>query len=145
MKQILLFLLVTCSFAFSDKENPKTVVSVNVEGIKTIRGNLAILVFNNHEGFPDSAEKAVLELKVKVTSNNMIIDLGKLPYGNYAVALIHDANSNNIFDKNFIGIPKELFGFTNVEKVYFGPPSYKEASFQLNENEKQLKIKMIEI
>ena len=120
-------------------------LTLNVEGIKSIEGKIAILVFNEANGFPENNENAVMKLVVDVTSSEMTIPLGKLPYGNYAIAIIHDKNSNKQFDKNILGIPKEPFGFSNTEKIYFGPPSFSEAAITLNGEKNQAIIKLLEI
>ena len=37
-------------------------------------------------------------------------------------------------DTNFLGIPKEPYGFSNEKKGRFGPPKFKEVSFTLNKS-----------
>lgn len=144
MKKFLFYVSVLLCFAFSLPEDKNlSEVKVNVKGIKTVEGNLAILVFNNKDGFPESKNKAVKEMVVKVTSTEMQVNLGKLPQGSYAIALIHDANSNNVLDKNVLGIPKEQFGFTNTEKVYFGPPGFEDASFELKGTPETVEVKLL--
>ena len=49
----------------------------------------------------------------------------------YAVGLYLDVNGNNRMDKNFLGMPKEQYGFSNNAKGRFGPPSFEDASFNL--------------
>lgn len=51
-----------------------------------------------------------------------------LPSGDYAIALIHDENSNNKLDTTF-GIPREGFGFSRNPVIRFGPPKFAEARF----------------
>jgi uncharacterized protein (DUF2141 family) len=52
--------------------------------------------------------------------------------GEYAISIIHDKNRNGRLDTNFIGIPKEPFGFSNNPKIKFGPPSFSDAKFAHN-------------
>ena len=54
-----------------------------------------------------------------------------LPSGNYAIALIHDENSNNKLDTSF-GIPREGFGFSRNPVIRFGPPSFASAQFAVS-------------
>ena len=70
----------------------------------------------------------------KVKTEGILIK--NLKAGIYAIAVYHDENGNNQFDKIF-AIPKEKYGFSNDAKVFFGPPSFDDASFQINENEKK--------
>ena len=71
-----------------------------------------------------------------------LINVKNLEEGYYGIAIYHDENSNDEFDK-FLGIPQEKYGFSNDAKVFLGPPSYDDASFKLNKNEiKKIKIKL---
>ena len=44
----------------------------------------------------------------------------------------HDENSNEELDTNFIGIPKEGFGFSNDAFGKFGPKKFKEWLFEVS-------------
>jgi len=64
-----------------------------------------------------------------------------LPSGNYAIALIHDENSNNKLDTTF-GIPREGFGFSRNPAIHFGPPSFSAAEFAVKTGEISQSVKM---
>ena len=55
----------------------------------------------------------------------------ELPDGTYAVGVFHDVDGNDALSKNFLGIPKEPFGFSNNVRGRFGPPSFKDASISV--------------
>ena len=55
---------------------------------------------------------------------------GDLPSGDYAVALFHDENGNGKLDTRF-GIPREGVGFSNNPRLFFGPPRFAAASFEV--------------
>ena len=55
----------------------------------------------------------------------------EIPDGIYAIGIFVDTNNNNKMDRNFLGIPKEQYGFSNNAKGSFGPPSFKDASFEI--------------
>jgi uncharacterized protein (DUF2141 family) len=57
-----------------------------------------------------------------------------LPLGKYAVAAYVDNNKNGRQDKNFLGVPKEIYGFSNDARGMFGPPDFTEAAFDIGEN-----------
>ena len=103
---------------------------LKIEGLRSGQGQIAYSVFSAEDpkGFPGNPEKAkargVVELK-GVTE--MTIETSNLPEGNYAVALLHDENSDSKLNTNFIGIPREGFGFSNNPIVLFGPPAFKKA------------------
>lgn len=144
MRQVILFLSIILFSSFSG-ESVREIkgIYLEVEGIERVEGNIGILVFSNKDGFPKSAEKAVLKLEVKVTSNRMKIELNNLPFGDYAFSIIHDINSNKKMDVNFIGIPKEPYGFSNNPSTLLGIPNFKEALVSFTEKQRSTTIKLV--
>ena len=51
--------------------------------------------------------------------------------GDYAAAAFHDENRSGDFDTNFIGIPREGYGFSNGAEAELGPPDFEDASVKL--------------
>jgi len=54
-----------------------------------------------------------------------------LPAGEYGIIAFHDSNANGDFDRNFIGIPAERYGFSNNPRPRFRAASWSEARFSL--------------
>jgi len=65
-----------------------------------------------------------------------------LPFGEYAVSLMHDENRNGKIDTNFLGIPKEGYGASNDAKAVLGPPKYADARFLLDKPDMTMEIKV---
>lgn len=106
-------------------------LTLKVEGIEETKGSLMIAVFTNANGFPSDDEKALLRKTVRVDQNKMDVKLN-IPHGRYAIAIYQDKNSNGKLDTNFIGIPREPYGFSNNQRGRFGAPSFDDASFLFN-------------
>jgi uncharacterized protein (DUF2141 family) len=49
---------------------------------------------------------------------------------------------NGKLDTNFLGIPKEGYGFSNGAKGLLGPPSFSDASFQYDGETMDLTISL---
>lgn len=49
--------------------------------------------------------------------------------GTYAIALYHDKDANDEFNKNFLGIPSEPFGISNDPRIGLSAPPYEKSSF----------------
>ena len=62
--------------------------------------------------------------------------------GRYAIALLHDENSNGKADRALGMMPKEGFGFSRDAKVRMGPPRFEEAVFEVADTPKAMAIKM---
>ncbi|OYX97457.1 MAG: hypothetical protein B7Y78_01955 [Caulobacter sp. 35-67-4] len=60
----------------------------------------------------------------------------------YAVAVYHDANANEDFDRNRLGMPTEGFGFSNDAPTQFGLPSFESARFVAQPGDNTLRVGM---
>ncbi|MEI6847383.1 MAG: DUF2141 domain-containing protein [Chlorobiaceae bacterium] len=117
-------------------------ITVHVKGLKNSNGMLGIALYTAKKGFPDKPEYAFATLVNKCSSSSNEAAFKNIPYGTYAVSVLHDENSNGKMDKTFIGIPKEGFGVSNNPKIRRGPPSFDEALFSFNSQQLDLTIEM---
>lgn len=68
------------------------------------------------------------------TGDRLSVVIADLPPGRYAVAAYVDNNRSGRQDKNFLGVPKEIYGFSNNARGLFGPPDFAAAAFDIGEN-----------
>jgi len=115
-------------------------IYVEISGINDPKGVMSIGLYSNEKGFPDTGKEYKGKV-VEVTGQTVAYTFKDVPLGTYAIAIFHDTNSNGILDKNFLGIPKEGYAFSNNVSGTFGPPAFKDASFKLDGN-KTVKIKI---
>ena len=115
---------------------------VEVNNIKKA-GEIHVAVYDNAEAFEaDGGEKGGVAPGI-VDGTIVMVEAGtstfeyELPAGQYAVGIFHDVNLNNKMDNNFLGLPKEQYGFSNNARALFGPPSYEDAAFELKGDTKQ--------
>jgi uncharacterized protein (DUF2141 family) len=111
-------------------------LSIHISGISKIKGSLFIAVFRATDDFPVFGKqyKGIVK-EVEGKSQNYNFD--NLPEGEYALAIYQDANRNKILDKNLLGIPTEIYGFSNNARRNFSAPSFQEAKFKLNKDLQQ--------
>lgn len=112
IKRILLTIYVTISaILFSSAATSNIELEVVVSGISESKGQLLIGIYDKEEGaFETSAQVAGKIVPAK--AGKMMFKF-QLPAGQYAIGVIHDKNSNNQLDTNFLGIPTEDYGFSN--------------------------------
>ena len=116
-------------------------VIVEISDIIDPKGLMSIGLYSKKEGFPDKG-KEYKGKDVELTGKTVVYTFKDVPLGTYAIAIFHDTNSNTKLDKNFLGIPKEGYAFSNnVFGVLGLPPSFADASFEVAGN-KTVKIKM---
>ena len=109
---------------------------IHISGISKIKGSLFIAVFRATDDFPVFGKqfKGIVK-EVEGKSQNYNFD--DLPEGEYALAIYQDENRNKILDKNLLGIPTEIYGFSNNARRTFSAPSFQEAKFKLNKDLQQ--------
>jgi len=103
---------------------------VHIDGFRNQKGNAGITVFTSPDGWPENNDKAFMHAGHPFTGDKATMEL-QVPPGRYAIAVLHDENSNHKLDRNIIGWPKEGFGFSNNPKVNLSPPSFDTAAMQV--------------
>ena len=116
-------------------------LEVSLKAVRNAKGQLRIAVFNDPKEFPRGDEISSLNIKAKSGDVTALIK-GMKP-GKYAIAIHHDENSNKQMDTNFIGLPKEGYGFSNDARVFLGPPNFSAASFVIGDVFKKINIHII--
>jgi len=101
-------------------------VTLTIE-IRNLENNSGSVVLDFRNG-NDEEVKAFTE---KITDKQCIITVNDLKPGKYAFKYFHDENNNKKLDTNFIGMPKEGFGFSNDAKGKFGPPHFEDTVFEV--------------
>ena len=127
-------LFLTFILLFSGVKTHK--LSIHISGISKIKGSLFIAIFRATDDFPVFGKqfKGIVK-EVEGKSQNYTFD--DLPEGEYALAIYQDENRNKILDKNLLGIPIEIYGFSNNARRTFSAPSFQEAKFKLNKDLQQ--------
>ena len=83
-------------------------------------------------------------VSLPVKASKMDVTFKDIPYGEYAIAIMHDMDKDFKMDTNFIGIPDEDLGVSNnVKGGPLGGPKWKSAKFTHNKAENRItSIKM---
>jgi len=100
-----------------------------VDGLTQQKGALRIAIFNSEYDYPDAPSVAEI---IRVEDTRVEWRVNNLAYGNYAIAVYHDANENGELDTNFLGIPTERYGFSNGARGKFGPATWDQAKFSIS-------------
>jgi len=108
-------------------------LTIEIPNLKSQNGEIQIGIYNKEETFPHDNEqyKMIFIVVNKFTGNYTIEDL---PKGEYAVALMHDENADRKCNRNFFGIPKEGYGFSNNIRPVLSTPSFDDCKIDLNRN-----------
>jgi len=125
---VLVFVNLT-TFALAQSSCPG--IHVKVLDIRNSTGTVDCALFDSPEGFPIEVLRSAMNVMViKIRKMEARCDFEDIPPGTYALAVIHDENMNGKLDSNWLGNPKEGYGFSNDAKALLGAPSFSAASFQ---------------
>ncbi len=109
-----------------------TAIHVHIHGIRNAEGTIkAVLYGPDPETFLVKGKKADKE-REPAEKGSMTLCVAAREKGQYAVAVYHDENDNHKFDRNWIGLPTEGFGFSKDPTLFLAPPSFDEAAFEVN-------------
>ena len=125
-----------CLCAFTDAAEPASTsgsVHVTVTGLQSERGavRMALYAEAKQDAFPTERSGAMATQRMLIrdlTANGRFADLAP---GNYAIAVFHDLDDDDVLATNWLGIPREPVGVSNNAKGTLGPPSFAAASFSL--------------
>lgn len=74
--------------------------------------------------------------KLRISNGKIILQIDNIKDGKYAIRYIHDENSNDKLDTNWLGIPNEGYGFSNNAYGSFGLKDFEEWIFTVKGNTK---------
>jgi len=136
-------LIIIAGLLFTAAEVSSQNIEVTVTGIRSEKGQIAIGVITDDESF--RKDKAVLEIqfpKKDLNNGSMTVSFSLEP-GTWGLALLDDEDNNRLMEYNFLGIPKEGFGFSDYYHTGLSKPSFEMFSFDLvKDQSKSIKIKV---
>jgi uncharacterized protein (DUF2141 family) len=117
-------------------------LNLNVHTFRNTDGDLLVSVYADARGFPDHPEEAARIGKKKITETTESFSFHDLKPGTYAVAVVHDENSNGRLDTGPLGIPTEGFGFSRNPKIEFSAPSFDETKIEVQQGSNNADIQL---
>jgi uncharacterized protein (DUF2141 family) len=121
---------------------PLCTLQLHVTGFRNNRGTAGSVIFASPAGWPNDRTKAIVRGGFPVAGREAQAKF-QVPAGRYAAVVIHDENSNMKLDRNFFGIPKEGFGFSNNPRVATAAPSFRAAAVAVSCPATQFDIRLI--
>ena len=129
-KVIVFSFIVFTTKSYSEEANLKiNILNLDKPGV------LYLSVCQDKESFErivkESEEKNCIRTSEEMSPQNAQTTI-KLPFGVHAITLFVDFNGNKKIDKNFLGIPKEPYGFSNNVIGNMSAPTFDQAKFLIS-------------
>ncbi len=127
---LMIILIIFAGLCFAQETG--YLVTVTVTGITNLEGEISIGLFQGEESYPKG--DVIAGAFIQADQETITHTFENIPEGIYAIAIYHDENSNVKMDRNFLGIPKEGYAFSNNVFGTFGPPKFDKAKFEVKED-----------
>jgi len=119
-----------------------TSLTVQVSGMTSARGEIAITVYGSDSKKFLAPKGKLLRVRPKTVAPTTHACFNLPGPGTYAVAVYHDANANEDFDRSVLGMPAEGFGFSNDAPTRFGLPAFEAVRFSVETGLNLIPIKL---
>lgn len=116
----IVILLILCNISLSAQHKLKIVI----QELENNEGMVILDLLDENEHHLEAYTGAICNHECTI-----IID--SLKTGQYAFRYIHDENHNKEMDTNWLGIPREGYGFSNNATGTFGPPKFSKTLFEV--------------
>ncbi len=110
-------------------------LTVQVSNVNSSEGQLIVCLWRSERGFPDcNSDNAIGVQRVVVPPTERAeVTFPNMVTGEYAVSVLHDLNSDDRTETNFLGIPREPVG-SSGGVIRGGPPRFDNVKFQLDKD-----------
>lgn len=137
----ILFFSFSISIFSSDGAKKSGTLVVKFNGMSSNDGKVVIALCNSDANYKDH-KSPYIGKSIAINKNTAIVEFEDLPFGDYAIKAFHDEDANDDLNTNILGIPVEDYGFSNNARGMFGPPSWQDAKFELNDDDKVVEIEI---
>ena len=117
-------------------------ITVKITNIRNSNGNIAFYIFKDNTSF-DQKKPCFEEIypKTNLINELMIIEL-KFKPGVYGILVLDDENKDGEMKYNWLGIPREGYGFSNYYHTGIFKPSFEDFDFIVSEKAEIVQVKM---
>jgi len=114
-------------------------IRIAVTGIKNAAGLVIGGIYRTEDFKRFGGGEPIARAEANAAPDGVELVFSGVADGQYAAAVYHDDNGNRHLDLNFVGIPAEGRGYSNVERAGLAAPSFEEAAFS-HDGDTQLDI-----
>lgn len=128
-----IIIVLTTTWAPGSQPAAKGTITVTITELRNTDGHVLISLYNKAEGFPKDHDAVIQSAAVvPEDSGQVTVAFENLPYGDYAIAVLHDEDFNGDMTFGAFHLPKEGYCFSNNVKVRLKAPKFEKARFLLD-------------
>jgi uncharacterized protein (DUF2141 family) len=103
-------------------------LTIRIDNVESNDGQVMVALYDGAAGW---MKRPLQTASVEAVAGTTTVQFKDLAPGEYAFAVFHDANDNGRLDRNRMGMPVEMFTFSNDAQGFMGPAPYEAARFAL--------------
>lgn len=134
-------MLCLAAMALPGASLPASEVTATVTGLRSAEGQILACLTADPGTFPRCDKDPQARTLIAPAHRQLEISFGRVPGGEYAIALVHDENANGKLDRRLL-MPREGFGFSQNAPVRMGPPKFDAAAFEVDSGGEHQTIRM---
>jgi uncharacterized protein (DUF2141 family) len=115
---------------------------VHVTGVRNGSGDVCCNLFSPGDDFPYNHDLRAIKVNARIVGEDATCKFGGVAPGIYAMTVFHDENSNGKFDRDWLGLPEEGYGFSNDAPARLHAPSFDAASFVVSAGDTEISVHM---
>ena len=116
----------------------ENVFTVEIQNIIINGGTIYVAIYSDKQSFENKHPDIILQV---IPDNFICILETTLSEGEYVIAIFQDSNGNGKMDYGLFGIPKEPYGFSNMEGKT--PGNYNQLKFKITNSNKRIIIQLV--
>lgn len=128
--------------AWAQDQKGNGVITIHVTGLRNNKGVVVCTLCSSPEGYPNDCKNQET-VKAPIASQKAACVFPHKAPGDYAATIFHDEDSDGKFKRNFLGIPKEGFGFSNNYRPTVRAPTWDEGKFNFAGGQGAITINII--
>lgn len=129
--------LILISFLAISVTSFSQTITMEIDNLRNNKGQIIVAIFEDYATFQEETPKYDKVFSKKSTKDGKLTIRFSLPPGTYAITLVDDENKNKEMDYNFIGLPKEGFGFSDYYHSGMSKPKFHQFKFTVRKGEQK--------
>jgi uncharacterized protein (DUF2141 family) len=136
MKYLSISLLIIVLSAFKQQGNGTLII--NSSYFNNDKGKAVLFLYRKDDKIPSDTYKTI---SAEIKNRKAVFQIQNIPYGEYAIIILHDENDNGKIDHS-MGLPNEQLGYSNNWELGFftGMPTFSKLKFQFSVTQKAQNI-----
>lgn len=115
---------------------------VNVSNVRAAQGLIAVTLYADDSSRFLARRGSLYVGRVPASAPVTRVCIHVPSPGTYGIVVYHDADANRSFNRNFIGMPAEGYGFSNDAPAIFGLPSFRSVRLAVPRDGFQISVRL---